>query len=130
MMTLFIEYKLDSEAALKACDCFNALLIEPSIVQSKEELNLAEFLSKRSFEKKKNIAKKFKYEFLLWLTGKRDIKSAMKVSEPKNDSAVLILFEGKDKRKMLKALNAKEKKLDLKKEADALALERISLSRI
>lgn len=123
-----IEYR--SNDALKVCDSFDAILVELSIVQSKEELTLAEFLAEKSFLDKKNIAKKFKYEFLLWLTGKRDIKSAMKISEPNDSEALLILFEKKDKQKLLKALNAKEKKFKLKENADALALERISLSRI
>ncbi len=128
MEAVFIEY--NSKNALNVCDSFDALLIEPSIAQSKEELTLAEFLTKKSFDDNKNIAKKFKYEFLLWLTGKRDIKSAMKVSEPNCSEALLILFEKKDKQKLLKALNAKEKKFKLKENADALALEKISLSRL
>ena len=129
MIVALIEYNTSIEEALKVCDNFDALLIDPPSIKSKDELDLAYFLAKKSFKDKKNIANKFKYEFLLWLTDKRDITSAMKVSIPTSNVAFLILFNS-DKTKILKTLNAKENKLELKKEADALSLERISLSRI
>ncbi len=129
MIVALIGYNTSIEEALKVCDNFDALLIDPPSIKSKDELDLAWFLAEKSFKDKKNIANKFKYEFLLWLTGKRDITSAMKISMPKNNVAFLILFNS-DKKKILKALNAKEKKSELKKEADALSLEHMSLSRI
>ena len=144
MIVAFIEYKVNpvsfghgllkfsklQEDALKICDRFDALLVDKETVKSLEELALAEFLAKKSFSEGSNIAKKFKYEFLLWLTGKRDIKSAMKISEPRDKKVLLILFEKKEKKKLLNELNAKERKFKLKENADALALEKISLSRI
>ncbi len=96
------------------------LLINPEKVHSMEELELAYLLTKDSFRKKRNIARKFRYEFLLWLSGKTDIKSAVKWAEPASKEALLILFEGSRKLKPAK----------LKKRAEPLNLERISLSRI
>ncbi|MEM3075738.1 MAG: hypothetical protein QW590_02855, partial [Candidatus Bilamarchaeaceae archaeon] len=58
------------------------IAVRSDFARSKEEFYLAYLLAKLAFKNKKNIAKKFKYEFLLWLTGKRDIRSALAVSEP------------------------------------------------
>jgi tRNA threonylcarbamoyladenosine modification (KEOPS) complex Cgi121 subunit len=86
-----------------------------------EEIELAYHLAKKSFAGKKNIARKFKYEFLLWLSGTRDIKNAMKKTAPeKGKPFLLIVFSGQ----------MKGEKPALKKTADPLRLERISLSRI
>ncbi len=95
------------------------LQINPDKVHSREELELAYILAKDAFRRKKNIAKKFRYEFLLWLSGKTDIKSAVRWAEP-SKQALLVLFEGSRKLKPAK----------LKKRAEPLELERISLSRI
>jgi len=107
----------------------DALLLNPDIVKSSEELELAKKLADDSFSKK-NIAKKFKYEFLLWLTGKTDIKSAMKSSYPENPkNMLLVVFKGSPE-KIIKTLKAAKKPLKLKKNAEPLDIERISLSRI
>lgn len=98
----------------------DAVIINPEKVKSFEELELAYLLSKKSFKNKKNIAKKFKYEFLLWLSGKTDINSAIRYFETSKKKKLLILFKGKIKAKPAK----------LKKTAEPLDLERISLSRI
>ena len=95
------------------------LQINPERVHSMEELELAYLLAKEAFRKKKNIAKKFRYEFLLWLSGKTNIKSAIKWAEPSKE-ALLVLFEGSRKLKPAK----------LEKRAEPLEIERISLSRI
>jgi tRNA threonylcarbamoyladenosine modification (KEOPS) complex Cgi121 subunit len=95
------------------------LLIDQEKVHSMEELELAYHLAKDSFRKKKNIAKKFRYEFLLWLSGKTDIKSAIRWAKP-SDGALLVLFEG--------SRNLRQARL--KKKAEPLDIERISLSRI
>src|SRR3989338_1840783 len=117
MILLFIEYSIEITRALKVCDGFDALLINPPVINSWQELQLSEFLAKKSFADGNNIADKFKYEFLLWLTGKRDIKSSMIVSEPKEKTAFLIFFRSKEKNDLIKFLSAKEIAFNLKKEA-------------
>lgn len=98
----------------------DAVLINPEKVKSYEELELAYLLARKSFRNKKNIAKKFRYEFLLWLSGKTDISSAIKYFKTSKKQNLLILFKGKMKLKPAK----------LEKRAEPLDLERISLSRI
>ena len=98
----------------------DAVLISREKVKSSEELELAYLLAEKSFRNKKNIAKKFKYEFLLWLSGKTDINSAIKYFKSEKKGKILILFKGQ-----MKLRSAK-----LEKTADALDIERISLSRI
>jgi len=99
------------------------ILVLPSDAYTLEEIELAYALAKKSFADKKNIAKKFKFEFLLWLTGKKDINSALsQISFDKEKSYTVIVFGN------IKIPNAKKPRL--KKRADPLALERISLSRI
>jgi tRNA threonylcarbamoyladenosine modification (KEOPS) complex Cgi121 subunit len=94
--------------------------INKESVESMEEIKLAYHLSRAAFKNKTNIAKKLKYEFLLWLAHTRDIKNAMKKTAPKKGKTLLVLFSGEINRK-----NAK-----LKENADPLRLEKISLSRI
>ncbi len=94
--------------------------ISKKSVESMEEIKLAYHLSLTAFKNKKNIAKKLKYEFLLWLAHTRDIKNAMKKTAPEKGGTLLILFSGEINRK-----NAK-----LKEKAEPLRLEKISLSRI
>jgi|GEM_PF-540214 len=106
-----------------------ALIIRKDFVQSEEELMLAFHLAKKTLEKKRNIAKKLKYEFLLWLSGRTDIKSAIRSTDAK-DSKDILLIVLSGKKNILEKLQAKEKPLKLKKRAEPLALERISLGRI
>ncbi|MBD3210309.1 hypothetical protein GF318_02920 [Candidatus Micrarchaeota archaeon] len=101
----------------------NAVVLNPHAVGSCEELELANYLAEKSFENGRNIANKFKYEFLLWLSGTRDIKNAIKKTKPeKNRPFLLVAFSGME--------GIKGRKPNLKKEAEPLALERISLSRL
>jgi tRNA threonylcarbamoyladenosine modification (KEOPS) complex Cgi121 subunit len=99
---------------------------------SLEELELAYYLAERAFVKKTNIAKKLRYEFLLWLAGKTNIGSAIEATAPeKGGAALVVVFPGRAGQALvrkLEALGAKEAKL--KKNAEPLALERISLSRL
>ncbi len=131
MITLLIEFSVTTETALRLCEKESVLLVDPSLVESKEEIKLAEFLSERNFRKEKNLAKKKKYEFLLWLTGKRDIKSAMDYSRPKSNQALAVFF-GKDRKKNLLSLLkvTKKRKPTLINRGNPLQLERIALSRI
>ena len=99
----------------------DSICIRKDLVKSEEEIKLAYHLAELSFRKKKNIAKKFKYEFLLWLTGKTDIKSALAVSEPKGKECIAVIFRDS---------KIKGKPPGLKKTAEPLDIEKISLSRI
>lgn len=108
---------------------FDAVVVDLSYVKSMEELRLAEHLTKKAIERKKNIAKKKKYEFLLWLTGRTDLKSAFRQANAKGNKMILIVFSG-DRRKILRKLDANEIETSLKEKAKSLDLERISLSRI
>ncbi|MBU0533077.1 hypothetical protein KKB44_06310 [Candidatus Micrarchaeota archaeon] len=100
---------------------FDAVIIRRDAVESMEEIELAYYLAKKAFENKQNIAKQFKYEFLLWLSGTRDIKNALKKTVPK-DECLLILFSGSKPKE--------GKEIQLKKTGDPLRLEAIALSRI
>lgn len=98
------------------------ITVSPAAVSSMEEVQLAYVLAKRAFESGKNIAKKFKFEFLLWLTGRTDINSALNAAAPKTEEFFVITFSD------IRLTGAR--KAGLKYKAEPLALERISLSRI
>lgn len=107
----------------------NAILVSRDIVGSMEEILLAAHLAKKSFEKRKNLARVPKYEFLLWLTGKKDIKSAIEKSRTADDPGLLlIIFSGS--KEITHLLGSCADKPHLPEKADPLALERISLSRV
>jgi len=99
----------------------DAISVRKDLVKSEEEIKLAHHLAELSFKSKKNIAKKFKYEFLLWLTGKTDIKSALRISEPKQKECIAVVFGDS---------TVKGKAHNLKRTAEPLDIEKISLSRI
>ncbi len=114
-------YKLkESPAGFETED---AIAIRPDAVQSMEEIELAYHLAQEAFRKKRNIAKKLRYEFLLWLSGTRDIKNAMRRTKPGKEFLLIVFSE-----ESIEALGGKEAKL--KRKGEPLALERISLSRI
>ena len=106
-----------------------AVVVDPANVQSIEEIELAGHLMGRSMEDGRNIVRKRKYEFLLWLSGKTDLKSAFRILNPKSRRMILVILFG-DQKKILDSLEAKAAKFKLKENATALDLERISLSRI
>lgn len=114
----------------KRLDAFDAVAVRTDAVESLEEMELAFHLAKKSFERKKNIAKKRKYEFLLWLAGKTDITSAMKATAPFGGEILLVVFSDGNEREILELLDAEKRPLSLKKKAEPLALEMISLSRV
>jgi tRNA threonylcarbamoyladenosine modification (KEOPS) complex Cgi121 subunit len=130
MIVLFAKSELEIKELLERSAGLDALVLDPLVAMSKEELELGFHLSKKTLLKKSCLAKKMKYEFMLWLTGKTDIRSAMEKSAPKNaDDLLIVIFSGK-KEHVLKSLRANEKKGTLKAGADPLRLENISLSRI
>jgi tRNA threonylcarbamoyladenosine modification (KEOPS) complex Cgi121 subunit len=127
---LSIHSELRGKDLHAALDRLNAVAVRAGLVASEEEFELANHLAKRSFEAKTNIARSLRYEFLLWLCGKRDIKSAMKESEPDEKEFFVIVFSDTDEKEILSVLDAKSMKNNLPKVAEPLSLERISLSRV
>lgn len=130
----FFRVKSPLEPA-KLCDALgrlDAVAVRCGAVASEEEFGLAHYLAERSSAGKTNIAKKPAYEFMLWLAGKTDIKSAMKELSPKEGERefFVVVFSGKAKDGVLRELGAEELPAGLKPHGEALALERISLSRI
>jgi len=130
MMAFFAESRLGAGELQERAAKLDALVLDPSIARSEEALELAWHLSGKSIRRGTSISKKPKYEFLLWLSGKTDIKSALAQSAPKDPKDILIVLFNEEKKHALEALGAKEKKKTLKKGADPLELEGISLSRI
>ena len=127
MRVFRVESGLSMEQLCTVLDDLDALVLRAGVVESFEELELAFHLAKSAFQKKKNTARKLKYEFLLWLSGTRDINSAIKKTAPEGKEFLLVVFS--DVRKLPKKLKAK-KTIGLRKHGDPLRLERISLSRI
>ena len=78
--------------AKRLCDELDAVAVSLDTARSIEEIELAHHLAKDSFGNGTNIAKKLKYEFLLWLSGTRDIKNAFKKTAPREgkDSIIII----------------------------------------
>ena len=134
MRFFFAKSRLQIYELRKKSDALDLLILDPHAVKAEEELTLAFHLANKSFGNKRAIAKKFKYEFLLWLTGKTDIKSSMKKSEPKDAGELLVVCFGKEtKKELLEELGSSElneRKFVLNKIADPLQLEEISLSRV
>ena len=129
MRILRIHSEVDPTIIQKQLDGFEALALGPKTIEALEEVKLAEYLAKKAFKNRKNIANKFKYEFLLWLSGKRDIKSAMEETKPRGKKFLVVILSGNEN-EILKKLNAKKIGLKIRKNADSLRLEKISLSRL
>lgn len=104
--------------------------VSAKLANSKEELGLAHLLAKRSFRNKTNLAKVFELEFLLWLSGERDIRKALSKNDFHPSNFLLVSFKNPGKKKFLSALEAREKPLSLKPKANNLELEKISLGRL
>lgn len=129
-MQLFrVRSSLPPKELCRALDDADAIAIGAGAVRSKEEADLALHLAEDAFSGKKNIARKMKYEFLLWLSGKRDIKSAMEATSPKEGEDFFVaVFSGGEH--ALGKIGGTKLPLGLDKKADPLRLERISLSRV
>ncbi len=131
MLVARVSSTLTKQELLNIADRENLIILKPSIVKNIKEILLANYLAKKAFREKTNIAKKFRLEFLLWLSATRDIENALNaISFDDKEDILLISFSKKSKQRILKLLRAKELKLKLQKNANALDLERISLSRI
>lgn len=118
------------EALHSALDRLDAVAVRRGAVGSLEEAELAEHLARAAFERKTNISRQLRYEFLLWLSGKTDIKSAMAETKPDGDEFFVVLFsDAVPDGEVRGDMEAKLLPLALKRRAEPLALERISLSR-
>jgi tRNA threonylcarbamoyladenosine modification (KEOPS) complex Cgi121 subunit len=121
-----VSSQLPANKIAKILDGYDAVAIR---FFTEQEIKLAEHLAKKAFGNKTNIAKKFKYEFLLWLAGKRDIKSAIEETMPKGNEFLIIVFSG-GKKEILKNLEVEHIQLDMKEKASYFRIEEMSLSRL
>lgn len=121
---------LKKEEIIKKSKKLGFIPIRIHLVHSLEELELAHFLAKKSFNNRKNLAKIFELEFLLWLLGKKDIRQALEKNDFSPKDFFLISFNNLKKQMILRELEAKEKPLSLEKKANNIRLENISLGRI
>lgn len=129
MLVVRGESRLGAEELLRIAMEKRILLLNPEKVSSLEELELAYALAKKSLEDGTAISKNLEIEFVLWLAGKRDIRRAFEEIGWKKGELIAVAF-GIGKKELISELELKEKKLGLKKEAEAMAIEKISLSRI
>lgn len=122
--------------ALKAeLEKLDAVAVRPGIAQSAMEFGLAYHLAKSAFAKKTNIGRCMRTEFLLWLSGKTDIRSAILETVPREmgdgeDVFFVVVFSDADDETACRKLGAKMLSPALRNEGEPLALERISLSRV
>lgn len=121
---------LPKEELLKSAEKTSTLLLNPKKINSEEELLLAERLAKNSQKEKRNLAKKLEKEFLLWLSAKKDIASALKEYGFQSPQDILLISFTKTNPQIISLFQLKEKPLKLKKKASPLEIERISLSRV
>jgi len=105
------------------------LLLDASKVRSEEELLLAARLAKKSTEEKRAISRSRTVEFLLWLSGKTDIRSAFSSFGAKSPKHMLVVSFGPGKKELVSLLRLKPGKKKLKKDAVMERIEEISLSR-
>ncbi|MFH0817687.1 MAG: hypothetical protein V1909_03570 [Candidatus Micrarchaeota archaeon] len=130
MQPLRLSSALSQNEIIKKSKKLGFLPLKAGLAHSIEQFQLAHFLAKRSFKNKKNLAKIFELEFLLWLSGERDIRKALSKNDFSPQDFLLVSFRKTDKKSILRELEAKEKPLVLKERPTALDLERISLGRV
>ncbi len=128
MRIFIVETETTGKTLHAALDRLDAVAVKDG--KTLEEFELANHLAKRAFENRANIARSYRYEFLLWLSGKRDIKRAMKETEPSERRFIVAVFSDSDEKDVLSALNAEVVKKNLPRKSEPLALEKISLSRV
>jgi len=123
------ESRLPAEELLHIAMRKKVILLDAGKIKTVEELELAHELAKKSLEEGTAISKNLGIEFVLWLSGKKDIRRAFEEVGWKKGEFTAVSF-GVGKKELVAELEIKEKKLGLKKEAGWEAVERISLSRI
>jgi len=124
------ESRLGAEELLRRAMRKKIVLLDSGKVDSLEELELAYALAKRSLEDGTAVSKKLEIEFVLWLAGKNDIRRAFEEVGFRAGKEFIAVAFGMGKKELIAELEMKEKKLGLKKNAEAMAVERVSLSRI
>ncbi|MFH2106141.1 MAG: hypothetical protein ABII22_02690 [Candidatus Micrarchaeota archaeon] len=112
---------------LKGLEMENEILLLDPEKTSEEQIMLAYELCKKSIENKTNLAKKEKLEFLLWLSGKKDIGRAVEEMRFKDRNEILLInfTDDADKIKIGKKIKYK-----IRKKATDMELEKMSISRI
>lgn len=128
-------YRLRSEHAptglFEKLDALDAIAVRSGAIGSLEEANLAHYLAKKAIRMKECIARSLRFEFLLWLSGRTDIKNAMKATAPGcGGEYFLFVFSDAGQDALCRMLDARVLPLALPREGAPLALERISLSRV
>ncbi len=135
MRILRVSCPMKPDALKAALEILDAVAVRPGLAQSAMEFELAHHLAKSAFAKKTNIARSMRVEFLLWLSGKTDIRSAILETVPRErgngeTEFFVAVFSDADGDAVCRKLDAKRLPLSLGKEGEPLALERISLSRV
>jgi tRNA threonylcarbamoyladenosine modification (KEOPS) complex Cgi121 subunit len=124
------ESGLGADELLRRAKEKRVVLLNPRRVESVEGLELAHTLAKKSIAEGTAISKNMEIEFVLWLSGKKDIRRAFEeVGYTAGKEFVAVSF-GMGKKELVAELELKEKKLGLEKEAGWEAVERISLGRV
>ncbi len=130
MQLIRLSSRLGKPALLGKCKELGIAAFLPSLIVAEEQAELAAALARRSFAGKRNIAKTMELEFLLWLSGEGDLRSALAKNDFSPSDFFAAVFGKTGKKGALRALEAKEKPLALREKASALELEKVSLSRI
>lgn len=131
MFVVRVSSSLCKNALLVIAAKYELLLLRPSAASSKKEIELAFYLANKSFGTSASIAKKFHFEFLLWLSGCKDIRKAFAETTFTDEKNILVIsFGSGTKKQIIDSLSAKEKKLLFSDKFEPLELERISLSRV
>ncbi|VVB97922.1 Uncharacterised protein [uncultured archaeon] len=130
MKILRVSSLLQKAGILEKCKSLGVAAFSPSLAGSEEQIRLAALLAEKSFAGKSNLAKTMELEFLLWLCGENDLRKAFAKNDFSPRDFLLVSFGDAGKKALLEALSAKERPLSLRKKADALELEGISLGRL
>ena len=131
MQVLRLSTSKDGKELHEALDAIEGVALRMGLVASPEEIELAMHLTEKAFANKTNIARSRRLEFLLWICGKTDIKSAMESSSTrKGEDFLVVVFSDIKTGEIAEKLKAKALPLGLATKANPLALERISLSRV
>ncbi|MEK6979470.1 MAG: hypothetical protein AABW86_04570 [Candidatus Micrarchaeota archaeon] len=130
-----VSSSLGKNALLDIAAELSILLLRPSAISSKKQLELAFYLANKSFGTGHSIAKKFHLEFLLWLAGCKDIRKAFAETTFTDAKDILVISFARGTKKqvigqILDSLSSNEKKFSLSDEVEPLVLEKISLSRV
>ncbi len=130
MKILRVSSSLSKDEIIEKSGKSGFLALSSKLANSIEQFELAHLLAKKSFKNKTNLARIFELEFLLWLSGERDIRKALGKNDFSPEDFFLVSLKKPNKKSVLRELCAKEKPLSLKKVADNLELEKIALARL